>query len=84
VQLIDYQMKSFQLNIQSDGINGIDQQCLVYYYYMNDETENIITLRKQQTNGETEIIDSLTSSPFNGWIQRKIYFNTQAPGYKVR
>jgi hypothetical protein len=51
---------------------------------MNDETENIITLRKQQTNGETEIIDSLTSSPFNGWIQRKIYFNTQAPGYKVR
>jgi hypothetical protein len=84
VQLINNEMKSFQLKTESGGINGVHQQCLVYYYYMGNGNENIITVRKVETSGETETIDSVTSSPFNGWIQRKIPFNVEAPGYKVR
>ncbi len=84
MQLIDNEMKSFQLKTKSGGINGVDQQCLVYYYYMGNVSEKIITVRKEETSGESETIDSVTSSPFNGWIQRKISFNAEASGYKVR
>jgi len=78
------EMKSFQLKTESNGINGIQQQCLVYYYYMGNGNENIITVRKEEMSGETEIIDSVTSSPFNGWMQREVSFNVEAPGYQVR
>jgi len=84
VQLIDNEIKSFQLKTESSGINGVQQQCLVYYYYMGNVNENIITVRKEETSGDIETVDSVTSSPFNGWIQREIPFNAEAPGYKVR
>jgi hypothetical protein len=84
VELINNEIKSFQLKTESDGINGINQQCLIYYYYMGNASQKIITVRKEETNGKSEIIDSVTSSPFNGWIQRKISFNAEALGYRVR
>jgi hypothetical protein len=84
LQLTDNKIKSFQLKTESDGINGVNQQCLIYYYYMGNMDEKILTVRKDETNGESEIIDSVTSSPFNGWIQREISFNVQKPGYKVQ
>jgi hypothetical protein len=84
LQLTDNKIKFFQLKTESDGINGVNQQCLIYYYYMGNMDEKIVTVRKDETNGESEIIDSVTSSPFNGWIQREISFNVQKPGYKVQ
>ncbi len=51
---------------------------------MGNMNEKIITVRKEETNGESEIIDSVTNSPFNGWIERKVSFNVQKSGYKVR
>lgn len=84
MQLTDNKIKSFQLKTQSDGIDGVNQQCLIYYYYMGNMNEKIITVRKEETNGESEIIDSVTNSPFNGWIERKVSFNVQKSGYKVR
>jgi hypothetical protein len=51
---------------------------------MGNMDEKIVTVRKDETNGESEIIDSVTTSPFNGWIQREISFNVQKPGYKVQ
>lgn len=84
MQLTDNKIKFFQLKTESDGINGVNQQCLIYYYYMGNMDEKIVTVRKDETNGESEIIDSVTSSPFNGWIQREISFNVQKPGYKVQ
>lgn len=84
MQLTDNKIKFFQLKTESDGINGVNQQCLIYYYYMGNMDEKILTVRKDETNGESEIIDSVTSSPFNGWIQREISFNVQKPGYKVQ
>jgi hypothetical protein len=84
LQLTDNKIKFFQLKTESDGINGVNQQCLIYYYYMGNMDEKIVTVRKDETNGESEIIDSVTTSPFNGWIQREISFNVQKPGYKVQ
>lgn len=84
MQLTDNKIKFFQLKTESDGINGVNQQCLIYYYYMGNMDEKIVTVRKDETNGESEIIDSVTTSPFNGWIQREISFNVQKPGYKVQ
>ncbi|CAF3643907.1 unnamed protein product [Rotaria sordida] len=83
VQLLTNDKKSFQLKTESVGINGIGQQCLIYYYYMDATNDKIITINKEETNGTMEIIDSVTRSPFNGWIQRKISFNTEAFGYKI-
>lgn len=84
VYLNDDQVKSFQVNIESNTIDRMDQQCLIYYYYMPNIGEKILNVRKEETNGESEVIDSVTNSPFNGWIQRKISFNIQKSNYKVR
>lgn len=84
VYLNDDQIKSFRVNIESNSIDRMDQQCLIYYYYMPNMGEKIISVRKEETNGDSEIIDSVTTSPFNGWVQRKISFNVQRPNYKVR
>ncbi|CAF5192669.1 unnamed protein product [Rotaria magnacalcarata] len=84
VSLTDNNKKSFQLKTESGGIDSVDQQCLIYYYYMSSITgTKIITVTKEETGGTKEIIDSVTSSPFNGWIQRKILFKAEIRGYKV-
>ncbi len=76
--------KIFELKTGSDGINGVNQQCLVYYYYMSPIVEKTITIRKEETSGGSVTIDSVSSSPINAWIRRNIPFNAEAPGYKVK
>ncbi|CAF3498100.1 unnamed protein product, partial [Adineta steineri] len=82
-QLLNNDKKVFQLKTETGGINGKDQQCLTYYYYMAVVAQKIINIRKEEVSGESVIIDSVTSSPFNGWIVRRVSFNAAAPGYKI-
>ncbi|CAF1121887.1 unnamed protein product [Adineta steineri] len=83
MQLSNNQTRVFQLQTESGGINGKDQQCLTYYYYMGNVGQKIINIRKEEVSGESMIIDSVTSGPFNGWIVRRVSFNAEAPGYKI-
>ncbi|CAF4850917.1 unnamed protein product [Rotaria sp. Silwood2] len=83
VQLSNNDKKSYQLKTESGGINGVGQQCLIYYYYMGAGSTKIITVNKVEMSGSSQIIDSVTSSPLNGWIQRKISFTAEANGYNV-
>ncbi|CAF1138689.1 unnamed protein product [Adineta steineri] len=83
IALNNNQTRKFQLKTETGGINGKDQQCLTYYYYMGNVGQKIINIRKEEVDGGSVIIDSVTSSPFNGWILRRISFNTEALGYKI-
>ncbi|CAF2615534.1 unnamed protein product [Rotaria sp. Silwood2] len=83
ISLLNNDKKSFQLKTASGGISGIGQQCLIYYYYLGSATENIITIIKNETNGLTDSIDSVSSSLLNGWIRREVSFNAVASGYKI-
>ncbi|CAF0859096.1 unnamed protein product [Rotaria sordida] len=76
---------SFPLNIGSGGINGTNQQCLTYYYYLPNITrmQHSINIRKEETGSSSEIIDNVISSPFNGWIRHQVNFTSTAPGYKI-
>jgi hypothetical protein len=76
-------MKSFKLKTELEGINGTDEQCLIYYYYLPNVTQNSLTVIKEETNGKNETIDNVTSSPFNGWIKRKVSFFALESNYKV-
>ncbi|CAF4270450.1 unnamed protein product, partial [Adineta steineri] len=82
-QLLNNDKKVFQLKTETGGINGKDQQCLTYYYYMAVVGQKTIEIRKEEVSGESVIIDSVTSSPFNGWTVRKVSFNAEALGYKI-
>ncbi|CAM4940976.1 unnamed protein product [Rotaria socialis] len=76
--------RSFQLKTESGGIDSVDQQCLIYYYYMSSMAgTKIITVTTEETSGTKKTIDSVTNSPFNGWIQRKILFKAETRGYKL-
>ncbi|CAF1380843.1 unnamed protein product [Adineta steineri] len=76
---------SFSLNTVSGGTDGIDEQCLIYYYYLPDitGTAQSITIRKQEVGDISETIDSVASSPYNGWIKRQVSFHTSKSGYKI-
>ncbi|CAF3008516.1 unnamed protein product [Rotaria sp. Silwood2] len=68
----------YPLNTLSTGINGINQQCLLYYYYMSiiPGTVDKITVRKEEKIGTSTIIDTVTSSPINEWIRRNVTFTS--------
>ncbi|CAF0975800.1 unnamed protein product [Adineta steineri] len=83
IALNNNQTRKFQLKTETGGINGKDQQCLTYYYYMGNVGQKIINIRKEEVDGGSVIIDSVTNSPFNGWILRRISFNAEALGYKI-
>ncbi|CAF1313220.1 unnamed protein product [Adineta steineri] len=76
---------SFTLNTASGGADGTDEQCLIYYYYLSKVTgtEQSIIIRKQEVGDSSETIDSVTSSPHNGWIKRQVSFHTSKGGYKI-
>jgi hypothetical protein len=76
---------SFYLNTDSGPINGVNQQCLTYYYYLPNipGTQQNIKVRKQETGGGSETIDTVTNNSYNGWIKRQVNFHTTAPGYQV-
>jgi hypothetical protein len=80
VQLFDSTIQSFQLKTESDGVH---EQNLTYYYYISSVGQKSITVRKQEVDGTNEIIDIVTSSPFNGWFERQVTFNAMKRGYKV-
>ena len=77
---------SVPVKADTGGINGINEQCIIYYYYIPDsvDIQMSITLRKVENDSTTETIDSVTKSPFNGWSQRKIDFQARESGYMVR
>jgi hypothetical protein len=83
VILNDNTTKSFNLKTKLDGINGTNEQCLIYYYYLPNVTQNSITILKEEMNGENRTIDYVTGSPFNGWIERKVSFFAVESNYKV-
>ncbi|CAF1279479.1 unnamed protein product [Adineta steineri] len=76
---------SFSLNTVSGGTDGVDEQCLIYYYYLPDitGTAQSITIRKQEVGDISETIDSVASSLYNGWIKRQVSFHTSKSGYKI-
>jgi hypothetical protein len=42
--------RSFELKTESGGIDGVDQQCLIYHYYMPTAGGSIaITITKEET-----------------------------------
>ena len=76
--------RSYQPKTVSGGIDAINQQCLRYYYYISVASPTILTVIKQEKQNANETIDSVTGSPYNGWIERKIPFSSNELGYKVR
>lgn len=78
---------SFTLNTDSGGTNGTNQQCLIYYYHLPNitGTQMNIKIRIQEAgSGSSSMIDTVTNSPYNGWIRREVIFSTIKPGYQVR
>ncbi|CAF3396887.1 unnamed protein product [Rotaria socialis] len=69
----------------ANGINGINDQCLIYYYYLPNitVTEQNIQVYKEEAGSSKEIIDTVTSSPCNGWIKQHVNCNIAEPGYKI-
>ncbi|CAF1957833.1 unnamed protein product [Rotaria magnacalcarata] len=73
------------LNTGANGINDINDQCLPYYYYLLNitGTEQNIQVYKEEAGSSKEIIDTVTSSPWNGWIKQQVNFNIAVHGYKI-
>ncbi|UJR24894.1 hypothetical protein I4U23_006261 [Adineta vaga] len=76
---------TFTLNIDSNGINGTGHQCLTYFYYLPNisNTNQNIKVRVQETGDDSKLIDTVTNSPHNGWIERRISYETVKTGYKM-
>ncbi|UJR24896.1 hypothetical protein I4U23_006262 [Adineta vaga] len=76
---------TFTLNIDPNGINGTGHQCLTYFYYLPNisNTNQNIKVRVQETGDDSKLIDTVTNSPHNGWIERRITYETVKTGYKV-
>lgn len=76
---------TFYLNIDSSGINGTGHQCLTYFYYLPNinNTKQNIKVRVQESGGDSELIDNIIDSPYNGWIERRISFETKKTGYNI-
>ncbi|UJR24875.1 hypothetical protein I4U23_006244 [Adineta vaga] len=83
IQLFDTAIESFQLDTRTNGINGTDQQCLIYYYYMSPIGDKNITIIKEEKGNKEEIIDSVSDTPFNGWIERRVSYFIKIPNYKI-
>ncbi|CAF4594180.1 unnamed protein product [Rotaria socialis] len=85
VQLFNTNVYSIPLKAGTGGIDGINEQCIIYYYYIPDsvDIQMSITLRKVENDSTTEVIDSVTNSLFNGWAQRKIDFQARQSEYMI-
>ncbi|CAF1539755.1 unnamed protein product [Adineta steineri] len=83
VQLFDTAEHVFPLSTPTGGINGTDEQCLIFYYYMSTIGTKNITIFKQEKHTHEEIIDSITSSPFNGWIRYNVSFISRTSDYEI-
>ncbi|CAF1060390.1 unnamed protein product [Adineta ricciae] len=76
---------SFILNTLSSGVSGVNRQCLIYYYYLTNLPNMVdkITVRKIETVDGSSVIDTVTNSSQNGWIERRVSFNAARTGYKI-
>ncbi|UJR24878.1 hypothetical protein I4U23_006247 [Adineta vaga] len=83
ISLLDFTMYSYQLKSKSGFIDGINEQCLIYYYYMANSTRNSITVLKQDINGVNETIDNVTNAPYNGWIKQMVSFFAVQSNYTI-
>jgi hypothetical protein len=83
VPLNDYTVKSFRLKAEIGDVNTKNEQCLIYYYYLSNVIRTSITVLKETVTGTNETIDHVTSSPFNGWIERRVTFFAIESMYKV-
>lgn len=85
MNLLNNNAYSVGLETESGGINGTKEQCMTYFYYIpNKATIRMsIKIRKDEVDGSSEIIDTVSNNSFNGWIQRNINFNARNPGYRV-
>jgi hypothetical protein len=83
IRLTSSTIRSYQLKTLSSGIDGINKQCLIYYYYMSIDGKKSITTRKLELDNKNETIDFVISSPFNGWIRRQVTYVATTRGYKV-
>lgn len=75
----------FLLNTTSKGVIGKNTQCLIYYYYLPDDTafDHSIVVIKEERDKQRTVIDTVSSSPWNGWIRRAVNYDTVQPGYQV-
>ena len=48
------------------------------------DAKHKITVRKGEETSEITIIDTVSSSPFNGWIEQRVSFNSLKAGYNVK
>ncbi|CAF3623763.1 unnamed protein product [Rotaria socialis] len=85
VRLFETEVYSVPLKAGTGGINGIDDQCIIYYYYIPKGIgiRMSIKLRKVEVDNTTEIIDYVTNSSFNRWTQRKVNYRAKKPGYMI-
>ncbi|CAF4079301.1 unnamed protein product [Rotaria magnacalcarata] len=85
VQLVNTSVYSVPFTAGTGGINGVNEQCIIYYYYIptSVNVQMSITLRKVENDSTTEIIDRITNSSFNRWSQRKIDFQARESGYMI-
>ena len=84
IQLSTFDINSFRLKTELRLIEGLNDQCLTYYYYLSNVTQNQITIIKNDVDGVNETIDIVTSSPFNGWIRQQTSFFAAQSNYEVR
>ncbi|CAF1111192.1 unnamed protein product [Adineta ricciae] len=83
IQLNQGDKASYQLKTESNGIDGINEQTLVYYYYMSYMIGKSIHVRKVEIGGASSVIDTVTNSPFNGWIRREVRYHAAHRGYEI-
>jgi hypothetical protein len=75
--------RSHMLNIPANVINSVGQYCLIYYYHITDSTalKSLSILKEEAATNLT--IDSVNTSPINGWSKRKVTFEAQSINLKV-
>lgn len=64
-------------------IDGINEQCLIYYFYLPTIAQNELIIIKEEIDGNNMTIDRVNSTPYNGWVERRVNFFAQKSKYKV-
>lgn len=64
-------------------IDGINEQCLIYYYYFPTIAQSELIIIIEEIDGNNMTIDRVNSTPYNGWVERRVSFFAQQSKYKV-
>ena len=68
---------------KTNEMEGVNDLCLVYYYYFSPTVQNDLIIVKEELDGNNMTIDRVNSTPYNGWIERRVDFFAQQSKYKV-